>query len=145
MFHHPAGRIDPASPAMEDALFAWCRVALKLCGCDREMDHKIGAPQLKCYYDLDDQLVRRQLEFRRMRKTARDASYNSLSSLGTVGEEKLLPRIQSTPDFSSASMCFPASLGDDFQERRRPLAKLTTDQVRQSFTGARKSVDTRCG
>lgn len=63
------------------------RLALSFCGCDRPPACQItGAAPLKCYYDMNDALVMRQLEFRRMRKTARDASTTSLSSLGTVSE-----------------------------------------------------------
>ena len=38
------------------------------------------------YYDTTEELVRRQLQFRRLRKTARDASNSSLSSLGVLSE-----------------------------------------------------------
>jgi len=44
--------------------------------------------RLICYLDgLDDSIVRRQLEFRKMRRTERDASYSSLASLAVVSEE----------------------------------------------------------
>ena len=43
-----------------------------------------GAPPLKCYYDVSAELVERQREFRRLRKTSRDTSHASLASLGVV-------------------------------------------------------------
>ena len=78
------------------------RFAMLACGCHREETCQIlsGAPPLKMYWDLETPLVKRQLEFRRLRKTTRDASYNSLTSLGTLseeGSEALMPRIHSTP------------------------------------------------
>ena len=94
-------RTHPMADA-EPPWLAWCRMALYMCGCDHEPEAApqcSGAPRLKCYYDLDHELVVRQLEFRRVRKLRRDASANSLSSLGTVSEEMegIMPRIQSTP------------------------------------------------
>ena len=92
--------------------FSWCRLALRACGCDDDdrswhladfgSSETGGAPRLKCYYDVSDALVMRQLEYRKMRKTARDASTNSLSSLGSLSEdlEDSMPLIQATPDSS---------------------------------------------
>ena len=39
---------------------------------------------LKCFYDAPPEIVEKQLIFRRQRKMARDASYNSLATLGVV-------------------------------------------------------------
>ena len=86
------------------------RAALRLCclpeqtidGIERRhMQRDDGGAHLICYLDgMSEELVRRQLEFRRLRKSTRDASYNSLTSLGTLsedGSEALLPRVQSLP------------------------------------------------
>ena len=79
---------------MEAAWFAWCRTALRLCRCDdgeqqkwqQAQQQQRRAPPLVCYYSLSDELVKRQLEFRKTRRVERIASYSSLSSLATVSE-----------------------------------------------------------
>ena len=65
-------------------VFSLLALVLRLLGCDRPPASNGGAAPLKCYYDVEPELVTRQQEFRRMRKSARDSSYNSLSSLDTV-------------------------------------------------------------
>ena len=47
--------------------------------------------RLICYYDLSDEVVMRQLEFRRSRKMERELSSSSLTSLGMVSEDLELP------------------------------------------------------
>lgn len=124
-----------ADSARPMSFFAWCRLALRACGCDDDRPQhfggggsgsggRSGAPKLKCYYDVSDDLVMRQLAFRKMRKTARDASTNSLSSLGSVNEdleEALMPVIPTTPD-SSLLMAGLSRNGSD--------ARLAPDFVR---------------
>jgi hypothetical protein len=89
-----------AMEALEEAWFAWCRTALRFC-CDmddssglqkalreEEQRRKRATPRLICYLDgLSDELVRRQLNFRRKRRMERDASHTSLSSLAVVSED----------------------------------------------------------
>ena len=76
------------------------RAALRLCclpeetidGIERRhMQRDDGGAHLICYLDgVSEELVRRQLEFRRTRKLERSASRSSLSSLDMVGEDSLL-------------------------------------------------------
>lgn len=76
------------------------RAALKLCclpdetidGIERRhMQRDAGGAHLICYLDgVSEELVRRQLEFRRTRKLERSASRTSLSSLDMVSEDSLL-------------------------------------------------------
>mmetsp|Transcript_16534 Transcript_16534/g.33403 ORF Transcript_16534/g.33403 Transcript_16534/m.33403 type:complete len:139 (+) Transcript_16534:74-490(+) len=76
------------------------RVALRLCcvpeeaidGFERRhMQRDKGGARLICYLDgMSEELVRRQLEFRRTRKLERSASRTSLSSLDIVSEDSLL-------------------------------------------------------
>lgn len=77
------------------------RSALKLCCVpDAEIDaierrqRKSDGARLICYLDgMSEQLVARQLEFRKERRLSRVASKNSLSSLGSVSENsELLPQ-----------------------------------------------------
>ena len=69
------------------------RFTLFLCGCDAppaqtpSKTRPAAAKPITVYYDLAEDLVRKQLEFRRLRKSVRDASTTSLSSLGTVSED----------------------------------------------------------
>lgn len=65
---------------------AWLCLVLHLLGCAKQPSEQGGVQQLNVYYDTTEDLVKRQLEFRKMRKTARDASSTSLSSLGVVSE-----------------------------------------------------------
>ena len=61
---------------------------LRLLGCDRppaDQGVKTAPVQpIKVYMDLDQHLVQRQREFRRLRKTSRDTSHKSLQNLGVV-------------------------------------------------------------
>ena len=76
------------------------RAALRLCclpeqtidGIERRhMQRDDGGAHLICYLDgMSEELVRRQLEFRRTRKLERSASRTSLSSLDAVSEDGLL-------------------------------------------------------
>jgi len=76
------------------------RAALRLCclpeqtidGIERRhMQRDDGGAHLICYLDgVSEELVRRQLEFRRTRKLERSASRTSLSSLDAVSEDGLL-------------------------------------------------------
>lgn len=109
------GAVSPvrSNVSLETIFFDWCKNVMTLCGCHREIPipPTVVAPRsavapaakLKCYYDLSDALVMRQLTFRRTRKLQRDASTNSLSSLGTLSEtddsieELLLPKVDMTP------------------------------------------------
>ena len=75
------------------------RAALRLCclpeqtidGIERRhMQRDDGGAHLICYLDgMSEELVRRQLEFRRTRKLERSASRTSLSSLDAVSEVRL--------------------------------------------------------
>ena len=70
-----------------------------------------GGARLICYLDgLSEDVVMRQLEFRKARKLKRDASHSSMTSLVAVSEEAELPqqpakveipRTMSTPAMSS--------------------------------------------
>ena len=57
---------------------------LRFFGCDRPPASDGGTPACLVYYDCEPQLVERQREFRRLRKTERDRSNASLASLDTV-------------------------------------------------------------
>eukprot|EP00322_Chrysochromulina_rotalis_P020740 CAMPEP_0115830828 /NCGR_PEP_ID=MMETSP0287-20121206/1819_1 /TAXON_ID=412157 /ORGANISM="Chrysochromulina rotalis, Strain UIO044" /LENGTH=180 /DNA_ID=CAMNT_0003284145 /DNA_START=42 /DNA_END=584 /DNA_ORIENTATION=+ len=65
-------------------IFVFLGHTLRFLGCDKAPAEESGAPALKCYYDCEPELVERQQAFRRMRKTERDSSYQSLSSLAPV-------------------------------------------------------------
>lgn len=83
------------SMGLEALWLTWCRAALRLCRCDDGLSDELRwqqqqqrrAPPLVCYYSLSDELVKRQLEFRKTRRVERNASYSSLSSLATVSED----------------------------------------------------------
>ena len=66
-----------------NGFFKFLAFTLKFCGCDNSPPRE-GAAPLLVNYDCEPELVERQREFRKMRKNARDASYNSLASLDTV-------------------------------------------------------------
>ena len=75
------------------------RCSLRLCcvpeetieGIERRHMRRDSGARLICYLDgVSDELVKRQLEFRRSRKLERSASKSSLSSLDIVSEESPL-------------------------------------------------------
>jgi len=99
------------------------RCSLQLCcvpeetieGIERRHMQRDSGARLICYLDgVSDELVKRQLEFRRTRKIERSASRTSLSSLDPVSEDSpfhslvqdvpTLRRNVSTPTMSSAQL-----------------------------------------
>jgi hypothetical protein len=72
------------SQKADDGGCAVLALTLRLLGCDRSVAADAGAPQLNVYYDVAPDILKRQQEFRKTRKIARDASHNSLMKLGLV-------------------------------------------------------------
>ena len=124
--------------------FTLLRQALRLC-CftDGTIDaferrHRGGA-RLTVYLDgMPDELVRRQLEFRKEHKLKRSASRSSISSLGSVSEESavtlMLPRAtvpvlrrnMSTPADMSSLHGAPRMRSSSSDERLTLLERQTT-------------------
>ena len=124
---------------LEDAFFQWCRTALRICGCTEGQYNDRSAPQLICYLDgLSDEVVKRQLQFRKARKMERDMSHSSLNSLVPVSEDLEfqpfddrigMPKTMSTPAMASllldAGIAIPYS---NSEEQLFPAAAQTPSQ-----------------
>ena len=73
-----------------DLALAWCRIAMRFCCSDGQAGSlpkpptKRPAPRYMCYHDLSEDLVKKQLEFRKLRKTSR--SKGERTKLTAVGE-----------------------------------------------------------
>jgi hypothetical protein len=103
-------------------------VALRFCCVNAEQQARREAPPLVCYYSLGDDLVKRQLDFRRLRKSERDRSYNSLASLAVVSEEEspsnpevLMKKVMSTPAMTNVLNDASAVRTSSSHERLRGL------------------------
>ena len=114
----------------------WCRTALRFCGCQPPMSLdetaeqifaqeqfyavKRSLPQYTCSFDCSEDLVKRQLAFRRVRKITRESSFNKLSSLATcLEDDEIDSPIRRSASSPAISKEFDALLG---APRMHPVA-----------------------